>query len=184
MMGSGETFEIKQKRVAKEIIYLEICYWKDSMLHSLNPSHKYNLLILQLINYPIFTFLEQLQKSDPMLFSGLSKDDVLNLQHEPLLPSPDIILQFFDYLETQGTQGHNQDTTISTNTKVNQLLLFGVSKQIKLNNLNLNNNFLEIFEEVKLIFQIYQLLSYYTALLKDIDKKEQQSLKILFDEIC
>lgn len=176
MMGSGDTFEIKQKKVAKEVIYFELAYWKESMLHSLNPSHKFNLLILQLTNYPIFTFIERYQRKDPTLFSGLSEDDVVHLQHEPSLPSPEMILQLFDFLNPHAS--NNQDNTLAVYTQVNNLLIFGVSQQIKLNKLTLNNNFLEIFEEVKLIFQIYQLLCYYSALMKVIDKKDHQSSQL------
>lgn len=176
-MGSNEMFEIKQKRIAKEIIYFEICYWKESILHSLNPSHKFNLLVLQLINYPIFTFIERYQKRDSSLFSGLSDNDILHIHHEPSMPSPEVIVQLHDFLNLNAA---NQDNGLLIYAQVQQLLLFGVSKQVKLNGLSLNNNFLEIFEGVKLVFQLYQLLCYYSDLWKIIDKKDQQSQLTFF----
>ncbi len=169
-MGSQETFQVKQKRIAKEIIYLEIAYWKECIMYSLDPKQKFSLLIFQLTNHPIFTFIERLKVNDPILFFGLSKDDVLNLNHEPSLPSPESLIQLFTLLTLPIGQDRNQ-----IYSKVNQILLFSTSKQLRLTGLGLDRNFVEIFDEMKIMYQNYQLLCYYNILAKQVDKRELSS---------
>lgn len=134
------------------MLYFEIGYWKDSLFHSLNPQHKYNCLIFQLKNLSMVNFVERLQAYDKGLFSGLSNEDVLHLAHEPALPTNELVVKFITFT---GSQQLNQ-------VQVKQILLFGTSTRLKLANLSLNNNFIEIFEDVKSIFETYQLLCYYS----------------------
>lgn len=162
-------FDINQKKISKELIYFEICYWKESLLHSMNPGHRFNCLILQLTNYPIFGFIERAQVKDPTLFSGLSHEDILYITHEPALPSVDSILRLYKILTAQS---QNQDVLSTNYAQVQQILLFETSKRVLLKEFSLANNFLEILTEVKLLFQTYLLLYYYSRLCKDLQSKE------------
>ena len=168
-MGSGEMFDVNQKRITKELIYFEIVYWKESLLHSLNPGHRYNCLILQLTNYPIFPFIERVQSKDPTLFSGLSHEDILYITHEPALPSTDSVLRLYKILTSQS---QNQDVLTANYAQVQQILLFETTNRVLLKDFSLTNNFLEILTEVKLLFQTYLLLYYYSRLCKDLQSKE------------
>lgn len=134
------------------MLYFEICYWKNSLFHSLNSQHKLNCLIFQLKNLTMLNFIERFLAYDKGLFTGLSNEDILHLAHEPALPSNDLVVQFVTFT------GSHQLSDI----QMKKILLFGVSSRLKLANLSLNNSFIEIFEDVKAIFQTYQLLCYYS----------------------
>jgi len=168
-MGSGEMFDISEKKIGKENIYFEIVYWKESLLHALDSSHRYNRLILQLPNHPIFEFIERVQAKDSSLFSGLSNEDILHISHKPELPSVDSILRL---CKTLTSQAQNQDVLSSNYARVQQILLFETSKRVLLKEFSLANNFLEILAEVKLLYQTYLLLYYYSRLCKDLQSKE------------
>ena len=178
MMGPEEGFELNQKKVSKEMVYFEICYWKHSLLHSLNPNHKFNRLIFQLINLPILSFIEQYQQNTKSLFSGLSDQDILRLSHEPSLPTTDSIGKLAELLGSKQQHHQHQDIMTSSYLEVQRLMLFGGSRWLQLYGLNVNNNFMEILDEVKALFQVYQLLYYYSQLCKESDRRDSKSLII------
>ena len=169
-LGSEEAFEINQKVVSKERIFFEICYWKNSLLHLLNPHHRFNCLAFQLPNYGIFNFIEQYLLNPGDLFTGLSQNEVACVFHEPSLFTSDTVKQ------VQGMMNSNHlPHTIESYTKLSQLLLFQVSKKVKLSGLTLENDFFEIFNEIKTLFQIYQLLHYYCILYRKLPPRDLES---------
>ena len=170
MIGSEEVFDINQKIISKDMIFFEICYWKNSLLHLFNPSHRFNCLTFQLPTYGIFNFIEQYLLNPCDLFAGLSQNEVACVFHEPSLFTADTITQI------QGMMTSNRlPQTIESYSKISEILLFKVSKKVKLPGFTLENDFFEIFNEVKALFEVYQLLNYYCILYKKLSQKDLES---------
>lgn len=157
--------------VAQDRIFFEVCYWKNSLLHSLNPQHRFNCLTFQLPNIGIFAFIEQYQKNPSELSSGLSPDEVPCLYHEPPLPSAETVTQLHNHMI------HLDHLSLSMDAykKVYQILFFQVSKRVRLPGLSLESSFFELFNEVKVLFQVYQILSYFCLLYRKVKRSDFES---------
>ena len=171
VIGSEEVFEINHKIVSNDMILLRIHYWKNSLLHSLNPNHRYNCLIFHLPNLNIPNFAAEFDKNVTNLFFGLSQDEVACIYHEPYLPAAESLTDLSDLL----SQSENPISVVECYKKVQETIIFQTSKRVMLPGFTLEASFFEIFNEIRRIFQTYLLLNYFRFLYRKIKKSDIQS---------
>ncbi len=171
----SENFTITQNIVNKDMIYFEVDYWKRSLIHSLDQNHRSNCLTFQLPNLNIYNFIEQFNKNSSSLFSGLTDDEVTCVYHNPPIPSSDIVNKL-KRIVADDSKVFLQ--TPDVYTKLNEMLLFQVSREVRLEGLDLHSGFYEIFNEIKNILQIFQIITYFCSLYKNLPKIDLPSKRI------
>ena len=171
VIGSEEVFEINQKIVSNDMILLRIHYWKNSLLHSLDPNHSYNCLVFHLPNLNISNFVAEFDKNVINLFFGLSQDEVACIYHEPYLPTVESLTSLNDLL----SQSENPISVVDCYKKVQETIIFQTSKRVRLPGFTLEARFFEIFNEIRRIFQSYLMLYYFCLLYRKMKKTDIQS---------
>jgi hypothetical protein len=116
-------------------------------------------------------FIEKFQQDASSLESGIGRDDLILMTHEPPLISRDGIIHIHELIK----QSQGNSTLSDYYKKIQEILYFGVSTRIKLKNFSTQNSFLELFDETKKTFAFHQLLSYSTTLCQNLKKAELQS---------
>ena len=167
-----ENFNITQNIVNQDTVHFEVCYWRRSLLNSLDQNNNPNCLTFQLPNLNIFAFVDQYNKNSAELFSGLTNDEVTCVYHYPPLPSSDITNKLKSIMDDSKILLQTPEVY----TKLNEMLLFQVSKEVRLEGLDLQSGFLEIFNEIKNVLQMFHILTYFCSLFKNIPKSHLQSI--------
>jgi len=177
-LGS-EKFTITQNTINQDIIYFEVDYWKRSLLHSLDQNHRSNCLTFNLPNLNIYNFVDQFNKNSSGLFSGLTDNEVTCVYHNPPIPSSDIVSKLKSIVAGDSKVSLQ---TPDVYTKLNEMLLFQVSREVRLESLDLQSGFYEIFNEVKIILQIFQVITYFCSLYKNLPRNDLPNIFLFTKE--